>query len=167
MPATGFAGNARYEIVRRLGAGASGIVYEARDRERDVSVALKTLTKLDASALYRFKREFRALADVVHKNLVRLHELVSDADDWFFTMELVDGVEFLEHVWGRKIANADAGSSPERSHSRVRDPDRERRSSAPPSGAIVPDYDRLRAGLIQLVSALEALHAADKLHRDI
>src|ERR1700723_2219562 len=116
MLATGFAGNARYEIVRRLGSGASGIVYEARDRERDVSVALKTLTKLDASALYRFKREFRALADVVHKNLVRLHELVSDADDWFFTMELVDGVEFLEHVWRRKVVSDDGSTSPARPH---------------------------------------------------
>src|SRR5580658_6355443 len=98
---TGFAGNARYEIVRRLGAGASGIVYEALDRERGLRVALKTLTMLDASTLYGFKREFRALADVDHRNLVRLYELVSDADDWFFTMELVEGVELLDYVWGK------------------------------------------------------------------
>src|SRR5262249_25782527 len=44
------------------------------------------------------KREFRALADVVHPNLVGLHELVSDGRTWFLTMEFVDGVPFLEHV---------------------------------------------------------------------
>ena len=53
------------------------------------------------------------------------------------------------------------------SHSRVRDAERPRRSSAPPSGPVHADYKRLRACIIQLVSALEALHAAQKLHRDI
>jgi serine/threonine protein kinase len=167
MPAAGFAGNARYEIVRRLGAGASGIVYEARDNERQARVALKTLTRLDASALYRFKREFRALADVVHKNLVRLHELVSDADDWFFTMELVDGVEILEWVWRQRLAREDPFTSPARSYERAKQSDRPPRPSSVPPGPITVDYDRVRSCVSQLVSALEALHAVGKLHRDI
>jgi serine/threonine protein kinase len=166
MLAKGLAGSSRYEIVQRLGAGASGIVYEARDRERQARVALKTLTKLDASALYRFKREFRALADVTHRNLVRLYELVSEGDEWFFTMELVEGVEFLEYAWAAPAPMDSATTSPAISGERVRDPNRTRSSIPPPNIAKV-DYDRVRAGLVQLVAGIEALHAAGKLHRDI
>ena len=92
----------RFEVLRRIGSGGFGIVYEVVDRERDAHVALKTLARLDPSALYRFKREFRALADVRHKNLVELYELVAEADEWFFTMELVDGVDCLAYVRHRR-----------------------------------------------------------------
>src|SRR6185312_15443314 len=47
------------------------------------------------------KQEFRTLADVVHPNLVRLHELVAtEAREVFFTMELVRGADFVTHVRG-------------------------------------------------------------------
>jgi hypothetical protein len=91
-------GGQRFTIRRQLGAGNMGIVYEAHDRERDEVVALKTLLHAEASALYRFKREFRALADIHHRNLVALHELVVDDQTCFFTMECVEGVSFLEHL---------------------------------------------------------------------
>lgn len=74
------------------------MVYRAHDEERGVDVALKTLHKLDAGGLYRLKQEFRSLADVSHPNLVALHELVVEGDQVFFTMDLVEGSDLVEHV---------------------------------------------------------------------
>jgi serine/threonine protein kinase len=94
----GFRGTARFIIEGRLGEGGMGVVHRARDVERGEVVALKTMTRLDAAALLRFKREFRALADITHENVVQLYELFSESDQWFFTMELVDGCDLLTWV---------------------------------------------------------------------
>ena len=82
-----------------------GVVYEAQDLARQMTVAIKTIRGGDANALYRFKREFRSLSNITHRNLAMLYELFADATPWFFTMELVNGVTFLEHV--RRSASVD------------------------------------------------------------
>lgn len=155
-----FAGTARYELQRRLGAGGMGVVYLARDKERGVDVALKTLKRFDAQGLLRFKREFRALAGVTHPNLATLHDLVSTGDHWFFTMELVDGVDLLDWVRpGMSTVRAQleedtapVGSLP----------------ITPLSLALPPlEVSRLRAALGQLVRGVIALHGSGRLHRDI
>src|SRR5436190_5954590 len=94
----GFPGNERFQIQRCLGSGGMGVVYEALDRDRNAVVALKTLRWTDPSAIYRLKREFRTLVGIVHPNLVALYELFGEADEWYFTMELVKGSQFLEFV---------------------------------------------------------------------
>ena len=93
-----FGGTERFTLRRQLGAGGMGVVYEVHDRVRDEVVALKTLLRPRAIDIYRLKREFRSLADVAHPNLVSLYELVVEGADCFFTMELVDGVHFVEYV---------------------------------------------------------------------
>ena len=67
-----FRGTRRFEVRRRLGMGGMGIVYEAYDRERQTSVALKTLRHIDARALYRLKNEFRSLQDLEHPKAGRI-----------------------------------------------------------------------------------------------
>src|SRR5687767_1300888 len=91
-------GEERFEIRAKLGAGGMGVVYRALDRQRLTEVALKTLRQVTGRDLYRFKREFRVLSDVVHPNLVTLHELHTVGDEWFLTMEYVDGVPFIGWV---------------------------------------------------------------------
>jgi eukaryotic-like serine/threonine-protein kinase len=133
-------GTTRYRLVRRIGEGAMGVVYEALDTERGQLVAIKTLLRSAPELLYHLKQEFRALADLQHPNLVRLHELVvNDPDPAFFAMELVRGPDFLGHV--RKPAT---------------------RGDASPA-----DLDKLVPALRQLVGGVRAVHAAGKLHRDI
>src|SRR5579864_3006868 len=96
-------GTDRYTVIRKVGEGGMGVVYEAHDRDMRRSIALKTLLRFDPDSLYLFKQEFRALADVHHRNLVRLHELVHpEAGPIFFTMELVDGSNFLDYMRGHK-----------------------------------------------------------------
>ncbi|MBX3271185.1 MAG: protein kinase [Sandaracinaceae bacterium] len=97
-----FDGTSRFELRRRLGEGGMGVVYEAYDAERRQLVALKTLQRADARSLLRFKNEFRALHDIEHPNLVSLYELFEHEGAWFFTMELVEGVDFLTHVRGHE-----------------------------------------------------------------
>ena len=156
----------RFELRRRLGEGGMGIVHEAFDRSRGELVALKTLDRVDAAGIYRLKSEFRALADLAHPNLVRLHELFSDDERWFFTMHKVEGVPFLEHVRSDAAwAHADTVSSGDR-----RGPlpalasGVDETLAAPVSGL---REDCLRLALAELVEGVSAIHQAGKLHRDL
>src|SRR5690242_12883292 len=88
-------GNDRVEIQRRLGTGGMGTVYEALDRERNVKVALKALHNMDAESLLGFKNEFRDFQHLQHPNLVSIGELFSHDGEWYLTMELIEGVNFL------------------------------------------------------------------------
>ncbi|HKO50748.1 MAG TPA: protein kinase [Polyangiaceae bacterium] len=102
-----FEGSERFVLEGRLGEGGMGVVYRARDRESSLPVALKTMAYIEPSALLRFKGEFRALADISHPNVVQLYEMVSEGDHWFFTMELLDGVDFLRWVRHRPESACD------------------------------------------------------------
>src|SRR5688572_30524698 len=167
--------HSRLEVRRWLGEGASGTVYEAWDPQRGAPVAVKVLRQLGPADLYRFKNEFRTLADMVHPNLVQLHELFSDGERWSFTMELVEGIDFRTWVRGERTADEVATGSP--SGPTLREtplPLRATLPAMPPPLADAPqawrgagdgrtggfDEARLRDALAQLAQGLLALHGA-------
>jgi serine/threonine protein kinase len=163
-------GTSRYEVRGVLGRGGMGVVYEAFDRQRQGRVALKTLLNFDASGLYRFKQEFRNLADVSHPNLVQLHELeAAPGDEVFFTMELVPGTDFLDYVRSEtRVAPKETAiitAVPLRRGAQEGVP---LSPAAHPAPDCAPsDVERLRPALRQLVEGVRALHRAGKLHRDL
>ncbi len=141
-----------------------GVVYEALDRERGGHVALKTLVRTGPLEVHQLKREFRALADIVHPNLVELHELISTPDaDPFFTMELVDGSDFLRYV---RSAPSPDDLTPYVPRTPNDDYDPELHPPLPVANGSL-DVNRLRSGIAQLARGLGALHHAGKIHRDL
>ncbi len=156
----------RYELIGELGAGGMGVVREAIDHELDRRVALKSVRELTPDRLLRFKHEFRVARDLHHPNLVRLGELFEDRGEWYFTMELVRGVDLLSHVRG--LDPGDAIVTDDTTHTlQLRRPSSA--SDVAPEHAATGrcDVERLRAAVIQLARALDALHRAGLVHRDV
>jgi hypothetical protein len=138
----------RFEIRKFLGRGGFGDVYAALDRERQVLVAVKHFRERGAgtsAGLIRFKDEFRRVAkrsaELNHRNLVRLYELVQEDSNWFLTMELLDGCDLGDEIQGWQKTG--------------------RGATAP---QLIAEQARL---LLELADGLEALHSAGILHRDI
>lgn len=175
-----------YDVVGLLGYGGMGNVYRAIDRERGTPVALKTLHVSDAGSVARLKREFRAVADMSHPGLVPVYELATDQGIWFFTMELVDGVDFVTWARGERrrerqrpltlLTTLDSEPGTTRISDTVADVASgvvEKAAAAvaevepTQSSAPLRSYDELRGALLQLVEALNALHAADLRHGDV
>jgi hypothetical protein len=159
----------RFEIERALGAGGMGVVHLVWDHERRMRVARKALAGTDPALLQRLKNEFRALADLAHPNLVALYELFAEDDQWFFTMEAVDGVRF--DAWCAAVPMLGEEDLYVTTRVQARRRDAEPTASASEDrGKLerpVADLDRLRRALTGLVDGVEALHAAGKVHCDL
>jgi len=99
-----------YTIVRRLGQGGMGIVYEARDPKLERTVALKTMSSLvsDESARQRFWREARAAASVNHPNICQIYEIGDDRGELFIAMELLEGEPLSERLRHGSMSVPDA-----------------------------------------------------------
>jgi tetratricopeptide (TPR) repeat protein len=94
----------RYRIVRPIGAGGMGEVYEAEDIELGTPVAVKTMRMHQPDALAHFKREVQLARTVTHPNVCRIfdlhrhHEPESGNVVTFLTMELVPGETLTDYL---------------------------------------------------------------------
>jgi serine/threonine protein kinase len=91
----------RYEVVRLLGRGGMGTVYEAHDRILDEKVAVKVLRADVAAApgmARRFRSEIKLSRRVSHWNVCRIHEYGEDGALQYISMELVEGQNLKERL---------------------------------------------------------------------
>jgi eukaryotic-like serine/threonine-protein kinase len=132
----------RFRIVRHIGDGGMGEVYEAFDEKLRARVALKTLKRelsSDPQALERFRREILVAREVSHESICKIFDLVEheDAEDHTvvpcLTMQLIEGESLLKFLQTRRPL------SPEAALPLIR----------------------------QIAAAIDALHAQGIVHRDL
>src|SRR5437867_10506817 len=91
----------RYRIVRQLGQGGMGAVYEAVDQRLDTVVALKETLFTDEKLRKQFEREARLLARMHHPALPRVSDHFNEGDGQFLVMQYIAGQDFYEMLTRR------------------------------------------------------------------
>ena len=91
----------RYRIVKRLGSGGMGAVYEAIDRRLEITVALKETFSADHRLRRQFGREARLLARLDHPALPRVIDYFTESSRAFIVMQFIPGPD-LARVIARK-----------------------------------------------------------------
>lgn len=96
----------RYKIIQKAGEGGMGVVYRAEDTVLKRVVALKILNKSlikDKRTLERFYAEARSTASLSHSNIVTVYDVGQLNEDYFISMEFVEGENFMEIIRRKKL----------------------------------------------------------------
>jgi serine/threonine protein kinase len=99
----------RYQIIKELGKGSMGVVYQAHDPNLDVMLALKVLRQdrvVSEAFVRRFLAEAKALGRLDHSNIVRVYNVDEDGGTVYIAMEFIEG-EPLNEVMQKRQFNPD------------------------------------------------------------
>jgi serine/threonine protein kinase len=88
----------RYRIVRQLGKGGMGAVYEAVDQRLEATVALKETFSVDERLRRQFEQEARLLAQLHHPALPRVSDYFTEGDRAFLVMQFISGADLAEII---------------------------------------------------------------------
>jgi eukaryotic-like serine/threonine-protein kinase len=101
----------RYRIVKELGKGSMGVVYQAHDPQIDRSVALKVLRPdrvTSETFRHRFLKEARAVGRLSHPNIVVVYDIGEDHGTVYISMEFLEGKPLSELVQQEQFTEAEA-----------------------------------------------------------
>ncbi len=91
----------RFQVLRELGRGGMGIVFQAYDKQLKEQVAIKVLSPLlsnNVEGLERLKREVSAARRITHANVIRIHDISDSEGLYFVSMEYFSGATLKEMI---------------------------------------------------------------------
>jgi WD40 repeat protein/serine/threonine protein kinase len=156
-----------FDILREVGRGGMGIVYEAEQISLGRRVALKVLpfaATLDPRQLQRFHNEARAAASLHHEHIVPVYAVGCERAVHFYAMQFIEGQSLAELI-ARQRAGVDWAEAKPAEGSAATAPQAAQPTSPAPGGAA---YSRRAAELIAAAAdALEHAHSLGVVHRDV